>query len=350
MKNKQRNHNVTIAKGIAIILMVAGHSGYPDSLSFLSLIRMPLFFVMSGYCFKSSYLDDARTFIRRRMTGIYWPFVKWMLFFTLMHNVFFSIGLYDDHFSYRGWEPLYRYELTEIIERSFKIVFGMNGYECLCNGYWFLKSLFWGSLIFYALKCTRLNRYIALALLLAFATIAPYYGFRIPWFDIMERDFLAAAFIYTGNIYRELELKYEENHCIIAPLLLVVIITSFFLKTDMQSLWCTRVIPYYMVALCGILMIFSISHWLNGLSGRIHDALVFTGNNTFNVLTWHFLSFRLFSLLLILLLDLPWDRLAHYPVIADKWIQWWAWPLYTIVGVGIPLGLKWLIDALKARR
>lgn len=347
---EQRNHSVTIAKALAIILMVVGHSGSPDCLSFLSLIRMPVFFVMSGYCFKAKYLTDARTFLKRRITGIYWPFVKWMLFFTLMHNAFFGLGLYDDTFSFRGWAPLHQYELAETIERSIKIVFGMNGYECLCNGYWFLKTLFWGSIIFYILKRTRINDYVLLALLVAFATVAPYFGFRIPWFDIMERDFLAAAFILTGNVYRESGLKFEERRWLIAPLLAIVVTTSFFLKTDMQSLWCTRVIPYYLVALCGTMMVFTIAHWLNSANGKIRDFLVFTGGNTFNVLTWHFLSFRLVSLVLIVVLGLPWDRLAHYPVIADEGVRWWAWPLYTIIGVALPVGLRWCFASLKTRR
>ena len=48
-----RDDKVTIAKGIGILLMVAAHAGIPDVISrFIVMFHMPLFFFMSGYCFK----------------------------------------------------------------------------------------------------------------------------------------------------------------------------------------------------------------------------------------------------------------------------------------------------------
>lgn len=48
-----RNNSVTISKGIAIILMVIGYAGLPQSFNqYLVMVRIPLFFILSGYCFK----------------------------------------------------------------------------------------------------------------------------------------------------------------------------------------------------------------------------------------------------------------------------------------------------------
>ena len=88
---------VSAAKAVAILLMVVGHAGCPRYINdYLGMLRMPLFFVMSGYCFKTKYLDDAVTFVRRRITGIWWPYVKWGLFFLILHNVFFHLNIYDN--------------------------------------------------------------------------------------------------------------------------------------------------------------------------------------------------------------------------------------------------------------
>lgn len=44
--SRKRDNSVTIAKAIAIILMVMGHSGCPDGINhYLGMIRMPLFFL-----------------------------------------------------------------------------------------------------------------------------------------------------------------------------------------------------------------------------------------------------------------------------------------------------------------
>ena len=60
-----RDNSISIAKGIAIILMVLGHAQCPELLNrYLSMMRMPLFFFMSGYCFKIKYMDDGRGYLK----------------------------------------------------------------------------------------------------------------------------------------------------------------------------------------------------------------------------------------------------------------------------------------------
>ena len=55
-----RDHGVSIAKGIAIILMVLAHTRFSQYGGFyINMFHMPLFFFMSGYCFKEKYLDET---------------------------------------------------------------------------------------------------------------------------------------------------------------------------------------------------------------------------------------------------------------------------------------------------
>ena len=72
MSQTPRNHSVTIAKAIAIVLMVMGHAGIPQWANhFISMMHMPLFFFMSGYCFKKAYLFDAKKWLQKRFLGVY---------------------------------------------------------------------------------------------------------------------------------------------------------------------------------------------------------------------------------------------------------------------------------------
>lgn len=69
---EKRNETITIAKSIAIILMVIGHSGVAHWMgSFINMFHMPLFFLCSGYCFKDKYLNTPKTFALRRIKGIW---------------------------------------------------------------------------------------------------------------------------------------------------------------------------------------------------------------------------------------------------------------------------------------
>lgn len=51
-----RDETVSICKAFGIILMVMIHAGIPGD-TFVSMFHMPLFFVMSGFCFKDKYLQ-----------------------------------------------------------------------------------------------------------------------------------------------------------------------------------------------------------------------------------------------------------------------------------------------------
>ena len=97
------NSAISISKAIAIILMVIGHSGCPEGLShFIYLFHMPFFFFVGGLCFKEKYLDDPKTFIKRRLQRLYLPYVKFSLIFLVFHNVFFSLHIYSETTGYLG--------------------------------------------------------------------------------------------------------------------------------------------------------------------------------------------------------------------------------------------------------
>ena len=92
-----------MAKGIAIILMVIAHAEAPGWLcKFVFEFHMPLFFITAGYFFSTRYLHDEATFVKKRVKGLYWPFVKWALFFLILHNwmPMSNIQLWTDKFPY----------------------------------------------------------------------------------------------------------------------------------------------------------------------------------------------------------------------------------------------------------
>ena len=82
-----RNNVISICKGIAIILMVLGHTEGPGFLMHIVyLFHMPIFFITAGYFFSRKYLSDPWTFVVKRFKGLYVPMVKWALFFLVIHN------------------------------------------------------------------------------------------------------------------------------------------------------------------------------------------------------------------------------------------------------------------------
>ena len=79
-----------------------------------------------------------------------------------------------------------------------------------------------------------------------------------------------------------------------------------------------------------------ISQYIASKEGWARKALVYVGNNTLTVLTWHFLCFKIVSLIIIQLYNLPIEQLACFPIIPE-YASWWL--IYFVVGAGVPLSI-----------
>lgn len=58
--NKQRIEFIDLAKGICIIMVVVGHCGAPFYIPGWEIVRMPLYFILSGLFLKT--MEDGVNF------------------------------------------------------------------------------------------------------------------------------------------------------------------------------------------------------------------------------------------------------------------------------------------------
>lgn len=140
---------VSLAKALGICAVVIGHSGCPSMLKdIIYLFHMPFFFFISGYCFKDKYLTDFRTFFLHRIKGLYFPFIKYTLIFILLHNLLFSIDIYSVEYGTGNGKIIYN---LDDFPRLIIAAFRFNTQEQLLGVFWFIKSLFFGSFVFWGL-------------------------------------------------------------------------------------------------------------------------------------------------------------------------------------------------------
>ena len=351
-----KNPSVSIAKSVAIILMVMAHARCGIWWQhYINMFHMPLFLFMSGYCFKEAHLTDAKGFVEKRVRGLWWPFVKWQLAFLLLHNVFFALNIYNGEYGFRG-EVSHEYGLMETVKNAFYIVTTMSHGEQLLGGFWFLKSLFVGSLLFYFATKTayhmggRENLFsdISVGCVLLFATLI--FGFvdkNIPFIGIGAREFMAGFFVWCGFTYNKFGYVFEKYwRFIIIAVLIVAVGTEFWQCSMMHLKGNFRLImPYVFTGILGSLMVYGLSERLASYNNWLKRFLEYVGDKTLYILTWHFLSFKLVSLLLIWRYELPVESLAEFPVIEEYACQGW-WVIYLIVGTGIPLGVVFILDKI----
>lgn len=329
MKDNYYDSRISNAKAVCIILMVIGHSGCPEYLcNWIYLFHMPCFFFVSGCLFNEKYLSAVWHGIRRRIKGLWWPFVKWSVIFLLLHNLFFSLHFYQRSYSW-----------TDIWIKLFHII-TLTGSEQLLGGFWFLKELLYASII--SLVFMRLGKNLTVnikgcslagsAILLILSFIVGLLPFKIP--TISSVTMLATSYYLTGIWFYRWQNKYKYNVTVGFVALMTIFIMSFFFVGSMQIQgW--SIFIYFAISLVGIFAVINLA----GICQRSCVAvfLDYVGMKTIYILVFHFISFKLVSLIKIWQYDMPLSTLSSFPVI-DEYNTFY-WIIYSFIGVIVPLVL-----------
>ena len=212
----QRNNAISIAKGIAIILVVIAHAEMPGMLNrAIYLFHMPLFFITAGYFFKASTADNPWPFIVKRFKGLYIPFLKWSLFFLLIHNLLFKIGILNEVYGNWTGGVTHPYSIHQFWQRFVNIVFSMGGYdEFLAGAFWFFRGLFVASIAFVILYCllnsTKLLHDRVTALPLAICLLA--FGFAL----FKAGEGIRIATLFQGGYRDTMGVLFSASECFTA--------------------------------------------------------------------------------------------------------------------------------------
>lgn len=339
---------VTYAKAVGIVLMVMCHAGFSvwglDRAVYM--FHMPLFFFMAGFCMKTEYLEQPARFLRRRLKGIYWPYLKWSIAFLLLHNAFLGCHLLGE-LSAPGEAYVQPYGWLDLMKRACVIIFAMKGQDLLLGGYWFLRTLLTGSLIAFVViwlltrrwrKAGSLNYGLKVliggGILLTLACLFNAKPIELTFQNSVffsARDLLAAVFFLIGHAFRVFRVgKLPWWGILLAAGAVAVGACYWHMGTDAFTYENRRMLPYVITAVLGTWAVYSLP-WQR-LHGRVARGLQFVGNNTLTVLTWHFLAFKVVTLLLILCYHLPTEMLEATPVLKDYAPQGW-WAVYLLVAM-----------------
>ena len=366
-----RNTVISISKGIAIILMVIAHAEAPAWLcKFIFEFHMPLFFITAGYFFSLKYLNDEATFVKKRIKGLYVPFVKWSVVFLALHNLMFEIGILNETYGNETGGVTHPYSWHSIQQNLWNIFTAMGGYDqFLCGAFWFFRGLFVASILYliiykvmdYSIKSEKWKKaipYLICILLLILCGWKTYEKLKIV--TLVQggyRDMMGCFFFGIGFIFRQYVDGYRQimSHkylAIPATLLfgLIVWLFSKYLTANMN--WRSTFQQFLSLpvpAILGFLMTYNISRWIDSSKGWFKRFLVYTGDHTLNIFVFHIISYKVVSLMKIWYYGLDIRQIGCHMVIHEHSQQDYFWILYTIAGVGIPLLGTWLCEKAKER-
>lgn len=340
------NKAISIGKGICILLMVIGHSACPKAIKdWLYMFHMPFFFFVSGYLFKEKALISFIPFLKKKVKSLWWPFLKWNIVFILLHNLLFLAGFEATEYTWS--EILKRILLSGLMAQS----------EDMLGTFWFLQQLIrvaiigWIILKLHQAVCKKRNiekntPFLVSTLLLTVVLTILSYSINLRITGIIYKlTFLCLTFFLSGYLYKLYspqmkQLKLNNSLWLIG--IALTIAGSIYMPVKMHTVDTWQIFPYWIIALSGCVMVMQISTFLQ--SSMISNPLDYIGKRTLHIMIWHFLSFKLLTLLLVTIGVMSQQDLLAFPVPHSARHGWWV--LYSIVGTATPLAIELIINRL----
>ena len=364
-----RTPSFTILKAIAIILVVIAHSAAPAYLSnFAYMVGVPAFFVLSGYFFKLDNLDNTSDFVIRRTKTLYLPFIKWGVFFLILHNLFFEIGFLSESYGNAQGGVTHPYNWTQAAQHLWSMVFNMSGYDPFMAGaFWFFRALFLANIAFiFLFKATRqLGKFktstlqvvsvIVLAFLLALwqasmglhITGVAQGGYR----ELMGIVLLGIGFLLRRADETPDSSIWHNPIVMLAASSVVLMILTFVYPISMAAKpGSVLSVPILTIAgTAAFIWLRGLSEFILQLPDKYTQWLQFTGENSLYIFVFHLLAFKVASMIKVGVYQLDWAMVGGHPVVQQE-LGDGFWLLYIFVGVILPILPVWIWKKITNQR
>ena len=251
----QREQWIDIGKGLAIILMVIGHTSIPHGLSnFIWAFHMPFFFLVSGWVThwnKTSFKE----FVIRRSKSLLVPFFVYSL---IVLSIYSLIGNNKWH----DW-----------------LFLGWGGYAL-----WFVPVLYVASIIAKMILMTKKEflTIVIIIILIVLGAALRYMHISLPW--TMCSVPYATALIMIGAKVQCVSFK--NNVWLFLISFAITITVSLFWRLDMASNQIIPVLPLTIGALAGCIMLLCLSQFIEKHSPHVSNVLSSIGRETYVVMAF----------------------------------------------------------------
>lgn len=346
------NPSISYLKALGIMLMVLGHACFvslpmfPQQMPFINMFHMPIFFISAGYCFNDKYIDLPKIFLKNKLNNIWWPYVKWCIVFLCLHNFFYNINIYNNQYTFKG-EVSHLYSVTFMLHKVLIYIFRMQDAEQLLAGYWFLKALFFASIISWIFIRFIRNPILSIGVLFTICFLLNMTCWFIPIIQISTQPFAGALLFLLGYYFARYKVKIFSFKVIFLSLSLTYVGSYYWSMSMNQLTYDNMFFPFYIcTALLATWSFYSIFEHLRRLYYFPNMFFNFIGKNTLTILTWHLLAFKVVSLMIIYIYELPMKRLAEFPVILEYSHKGW-WIVYFIVAILVTGGIAYCNKGIK---
>lgn len=338
MTNKY-DSTFSIMKGVAIISVVIGHCSIPWIEGFVNQYHLAVFYFIAGYFFNPSYFDTPWIFIKKRVIRLYLPFIGYGFAFLLLHNLFCHWGFY----------PTYQiYSFSEWLRNFLLLVIRITSSELFMGAMWFPVSLLTVSLLYLPInKIPIINKHkwggVFFCSIIAYAAIT--YKVKNPY--CIWDTLMILPIYHIGVLFRQYDLFHRFVNwettvsCVVG--MLTIYSLGGIVRFQSSALAHNNLFLFFVVPVMGIVMVYGVSNWIK--KTWMSKAVSLCGEYSFEIMAWHFISFKLVAFIHIYLTGGEWKHLSDLPVYNANLLLWT--PLYAMVGCTLPLLLKYTFNKVK---
>lgn len=182
---KQRIEYLDIFRAVGIVLMIMGHVGFGKVFNFyIHAFHMPMFFLLSGYFFKSD--EKVKDFFQKKIKTLIIPYI----FFGIMHYILYCIinkGL----------------EIQSLKHLLFVNTDGLP----IAGALWFLTALFFADMFYYFIsRPKKIYKVLLVTFISVFGNIATLILlFRLPF--ALDVACVGVGLMYIGGLIK----SYRQN-------------------------------------------------------------------------------------------------------------------------------------------
>lgn len=278
-----------IAKAIAIVCMLFGHTGGTSqlALNFIYSFHMPLFFILAGYFLKETL--DVKASVKKDFISLIVPYIVTSAIIAIL------AAINEIYIGGNGFEALKKWILAALYG-SGSLVAPWAGSVVRIGALWFLLALFLSKLIFYI--TARLGKYQWIAIVL-FSYIG-YATTSYTWLPLsIQAGMCTTLYVYLGHLISKYDLFNKSitpparPYIPVAFLVWIFCIINGCTVSTVNNEYGDGFLSY-IGSICGTFCIIWISMLIEKFGGYAASALAKIGQATLPILCMHMVEQNVF--------------------------------------------------------
>ena len=360
--NKNRSVEIDLIKGLAIILMVIGHTETPAQ-NFIYLFHMAVFFMASGYLYQESASDSRATvkeYILRKIKSLWFPCALWTAIFSILRNVFIDLNIYTA-------EPMI---LAQVESRYAEVTPYWTAKEIIINilkgcilpgnvqvggSLWFLATLLHISVLYAVIDFGLKQVLRGKSVMNAQGIVSAVFLLIGYWFHVngiflfgIVRMFSLYCLFHLGYVFRKYKDTLWNQPAAKTGLIMAGSFCLLLLYDRLGGIALGEndfIDPVFMLtaSLAGWFLLYGGAVFLKKVP-FLCKPIAYLGKNTLPIVILHLLAFKLVSFAGVFVNGNAPYLVAAFPVLYRGGLWWVA---YTVVGIAVSLLINMLYQRIK---